>query len=277
MNIYEIITSRIIEQMENGIIPWHKPWVGCGNDVAVSHATGKEYSLLNQMLLGNVGEYLTAKDIRKEHGSIREGEKPSIVVFWKWLEKLDEETGETKEIPYLRYYNVYHITQCDGIKPKYTKEVEYPNTAIANAKAEKVISEYTARSGVHVSYVEGDRAFYSPATDVVTIPNIFQFDETAEFYSTVFHELTHSTGHVTRLNRLNKNAHFGSNDYSKEELIAEIGAASLVNNVGLETEKSFRNSAAYIQNWLQVLKNDSRLIVSAAGKAEKAVNMILGI
>ena len=194
-----------------------------------------------------------------------------------WLKANAVETREMKEIPYLRYYNVYHITQCDGIKPKYTKEVEYPNTAIANAKAEKVISEYTARSGVHVSYVEGDRAFYRPATDVVTVPNIFQFDETAEFYSTVFHELTHSTGHVTRLNRLNKNAHFGSNDYSKEELIAEIGAASLVNNVGLETEKSFRNSAAYIQNWLQVLKNDSRLIVSAAGKAEKAVNMILGI
>lgn len=276
MNVYEIITSRIIEQMENGIIPWQKPWMSCGADAAISHATGKKYSLLNQMLLGNSGEYLSAKDIRKEHGSIRENEKPSIVVFWKWLENKDEETGEVKEIPFLRYYNVYHISQCENIKPKYTKEVEYPSTAEANAKADAIIDGYTAKHGVHITFEEGDRAFYRPSTDCVTVPMIFQFDETAEFYSTLFHELTHSTGHVKRLNRLSRDARFGSNEYSKEELIAEIGAAALVNHAGLETDKSFRNSTAYMQNWLQVLKSDKRFIVSAAGKAEKAVNLILG-
>ena len=123
---------------------------------------------------------------------------------------------------------------------------------------------------------EGDRAFYRPATDSITLPHMAQFTATAEYYSTAFHELTHSTGHESRLNRLEKTAFFGTEAYSKEELIAEIGAATLVNYAGLETSNSFRNSAAYVQNWLKVLSDDKRFIVSAAGKAEKAVALILG-
>ena len=99
---------------------------------------------------------------------------------------------------------------------------------------------------------------------------------TAEYYSTAFHELVHSTGHTSRLNRLTHPSFFGTEDYSKEELVAEIGASALVSHVGLENERSFRNNAAYIQNWLTVLKGDKRFIVSASGKAEKAVNLILG-
>ena len=123
---------------------------------------------------------------------------------------------------------------------------------------------------------EGDRAFYRPSTDEVVLPIRKQFTSTAEYYSTVFHELTHSTGHTSRLTRLSKQSFFGTEDYSKEELVAEMGAATLVNHIGLETSTSLRNSAAYIQNWLQVLHNDKRFIISAAGKAEKAVAMILG-
>lgn len=127
-----------------------------------------------------------------------------------------------------------------------------------------------------LSHQEGDRAFYRPATDEVVLPMRKQFINTAEYYSTVFHELTHSTGHEKRLHRIATTAHFGSEEYSKEELVAEIGAAALVSHIGLETSHSFRNSAAYIQNWLSVLKDDKRFIVSAAGKAEKAVALILG-
>ena len=123
---------------------------------------------------------------------------------------------------------------------------------------------------------EGDRAFYRPATDSITLPHMAQFTATAEYYSAAFHELTHSTGHSKRLNRLDKTAFFGSEAYSKEELIAEIGASALVNAAGLETAHSLRNSAAYIQNWLKALRDDKRFIVSASGKAEKAVNLILG-
>ena len=117
---------------------------------------------------------------------------------------------------------------------------------------------------------------YRPSTDEVVLPIRKQFMSTTEYYSTVFHELTHSTGHASRLNRLTQAAFFGSEDYSKEELVAEIGAAALVNHVGLETSNSIRNSAAYIQNWLKVLRDDKRFIVSASGRAEKAVSLILG-
>lgn len=126
-----------------------------------------------------------------------------------------------------------------------------------------------------LNHEAGGRAFYNPSADAVTLPLMDQFFEVSEYYSTAFHELTHSTGHTSRLNRLSKTAHFGNEEYSKEELVAEIGAAALVNHVGLETPSSFRNSAAYVQSWLKALSNDKRMIVSAAGQAEKAVRLIL--
>ncbi len=104
-----------------------------------------------------------------------------------------------------------------------------------------------------------------------------QFAEQSEYYSTLFHELTHSTGHHSRLDRLCQTAHFGSEEYSKEELVAEIGAAALNNHCGLNTERSDRNSTAYLMGWLSKLRDDKKLLVSAAGRAEKAVNLILGI
>ena len=126
-----------------------------------------------------------------------------------------------------------------------------------------------------LEHVEGDKAYYQPAFDRVVLPLKAQFTNTAEYYGTAFHELTHSTGHMKRLARLDGTAHFGGEEYSKEELVAELGSAALVHHVGLETSSSFHNSTAYCQNWLQALKNDKRFIVSAAGKADKAVNLIL--
>ena len=273
MDIYAEVTSRIMQQMESGVIPWRKPWIASG--AAVSHATGKPYSLLNQMLLGRPGEYATYAQIQKAGGYVKKGEKASMVVFWKWIEQEDEETGEIKEIPFLRYYNVFHIDQCEGLTARYAAEPP-ANPAAADETADEIITAYCSREGVKLIHEEGDRAFYRPSTDSITVPHMRQFSATAEYYSTLFHEMTHSTGHKSRLDRLDHVAAFGSEDYSKEELIAEIGAAALVNHTGLETPDSFRNNAAYIQNWLQVLKDDKRFIVSAAGKAEKAVNLILG-
>ena len=272
MDIYKEVTELIMAQIENGIIPWQKPWMASGN--AVSHTTRKPYSLLNQMLLGRPGEYLTFAQCQKEGGKVKKGEKSSMVVFWKFIEQEDEEAHEKKQVPFLRYYNVFHIDQCEGLKAKYQSVL--PNTANADEAADAIIHNYCERSGVKLQHQEGDRAFYSPSSDSITLPLLAQFAETAEYYSTAFHELTHSTGHASRWNRLEKNAFFGSEACSKEELIAEIGAATLVNAVGLETSSSFRNSAAYIQNWLKVLSHDKRFIISAAGKAEKAINLILG-
>ena len=273
MDIYKEVTDRIISQLENGIIPWKKPWIASGN--AISHATGNSYSLLNQMLLGKPGEYLTFAQCQKEGGKVRKGEKSSLVVFWKFIEQEDEETHEKKQVPFLRYYNVFHIDQCEGLKAKHQQAL--PNTANPDEAAETIIHGYCERSGVKLMHREGDRAFYSPSSDSITLPLLAQFAETAEYYSTAFHELTHSTGHSSRLDRLSKTAFFGSEAYSKEELIAEIGAAALVSTAGLETSGSFRNSTAYIQNWLKILSDDKRFLVSAAGKAEKAVNLILGV
>ena len=271
MDIYAEITNRIISEMESGIIPWAKPWVASGG--CVSYATGKPYSLLNQMLLGRPGEYATFKQVQQAGGYVRKGEKAHMVVFWKWLEKEDEETGDVKEIPFLRYYNVFHIDQCEGLKARHAAPL--PQTANADQKAEAIICDYLKTSGVKLNHEQGDRAFYRPSDDSITLPLLDQFKETAEYYSTVFHELIHSTGHAKRLNRIAGTAFFGSEAYSKEELVAEIGASALVHAAGLETPDSFRNNVGYIQNWLRVLRNDRKVIVSASGRADKAVSYIL--
>ena len=294
-DLFQIVTDRIIAQLEGGVIPWHKPWIQVSRscDLAVSYTTGKPYSLLNQMLLGEPGEYITFKQCTERGGKVKTGEKSRMVVFWKMLakDKTDDKgnpvygsDGKVRKemIPLLQYYNVFHINQCEGIEPRKRRNSKpdnaEPQTPMSpDAVAEGIITGYVDRSGVNLVHQLGNRAYYRPSSDTVVLPEFSQFKQLAEYYSTAFHELTHSTGHHTRLNRLDKKASFGSEEYSKEELVAEIGASALVNHVGLETEASFQNNAAYVQNWLKALKDDKRLIVSASGRAEKAVNLILGI
>ena len=272
---YTLVTDRIIAELESGTVPWHKPWT-CSQP-AISHTTGKAYSLLNQLLLGGRGgEYVTFQQAQKEGGRIKKGEKASMVVFWKWLTVEDEDTGEEKDVPFLRYFNVFHIDQCEGIAPKFrASEPQIITPAADNDAAEAVIHDYIAASGVKLVSRESSEAFYRPSTDTVVLPLIKQFGDTAEYYSTAFHELTHSTGHPKRLNRITETARFGSASYSREELCAELGASFLLNRLGIETPGSFRNNAAYISHWLGVLKEDKRLLVSAAGQADKAVRLIL--
>ena len=273
---YTLVTDRIIAELESGTVPWHKPW-SCAQP-AISHTTGKAYSLLNQLLLGGRGgEYVTFQQAQKEDGRVKKGEKSSIVVFWKWLTVEDEDTGEEKEVPFLRYFNVFHIDQCEGIAPKFrASEPQIITPAAANDAAEAIIHDYIAASGVKLISRESSEAFYRPSTDTVVLPLIKQFADTAEYYSTAFHELAHSTGHPKRLNRITETARFGSAPYSREELCAELGASFILNHLGIETPSSFRNNAAYISHWLGVLKEDKRLLVSAAGQADKAVRLILG-
>lgn len=277
ISVYQLVTDRIIAELKKGNIPWKKPWTGIRSG-AYSRSTGKPYSVLNQMLLMKPGEYLTYKQAQAAGGTIKKGEKSQIVVFWKPLEvtKENDDGSSTKEmIPILKYYNVFHIDQCEGVKPRFAQEDFRPVNPITEAEA--VLSGYSERSGCSIRNERQDRAFYRPSTDCIVLPMREQFTQIAEYYSTAFHEATHSTGHTSRLNRLNTSAFFGSEDYSKEELIAEMGSAILMNELGIETPDTFRNSAAYIQGWLKALKDDSRLIVSAAGKAEKAVRLILNL
>ena len=275
-DIYEIITNRILEQLEKGTIPWHKPWTG-GHDGAYNYVTGKSYSVLNQMLLSHADAYLTFNQVKERGGRVKKGAKSEIVTFWKPLpiKETDKDGNEVKKvIPFLRYYNVFWIGDTEGIEKKEVKRVELDPIE----EAENIINLYmTSENHPSLERTEtSDRAYYSPSLDKVVVPTIEQYSEISEYYSTLFHELTHSTGHVTRLNRLTSTAHFGNSEYSKEELVAEIGAATLVNIAGIETEKSFNNSAAYIEGWSKVLKENKKMIVEASSKANKAVNYILG-
>ncbi len=275
-SVYEMITERIIEQLENGVIPWQKPWSGTHSG-AYNRISNRPYSLLNQLLLKHGGEYATFKQWSGLGGKIRKGEKSEIVTFWKiqQIEEINEDGEKTiKQLPLLRYYNVFHISQVDGVEPKEQLKISDLESI---EEAENIKNEYMNREHLKIFETVTNKAFYTPTFDYIEVPCKEQYQNIEDFYSTLFHEMIHSTGHKNRLGRLETgaSAHFGSKTYSKEELVAELGSAALVNMLGIETEKSFRNSGAYIQNWLQALKNDNKFIVSASSKAEKAVKYIL--
>lgn len=270
-----MVTERIIEQLENGVIPWQKPWTGTKSG-AYNRVSRKPYSILNQMLLQHSGEYATFKQWTEAGGHIRKGAKSEIVTFWK-IQLIEEEeedgTKVKKQIPLLRYYHVFHISQVDGVEPKEKIELQELEPI---EEAERVKREYMDREHLKIYEKITDKAFYTPTFDYIEIPCKEQYKNVEEFYSTLFHEMIHSTGYYKRLNRLESGASagFGSETYSKEELTAEIGSAMILNRLGIETDRTFRNSTAYIQNWLQVLRNDNKFIVSASSKSEKAVKYI---
>lgn len=278
MDVYSMVTERIINQLEKGEIPWKKPWAKC-LDGTFNRVTRRPYSLLNKLLLLHGGEYATFKQWEQVGGRVKKGEKSEIVVFWKMQDLAEKnEIGEIeiKKIPLLRYYNVFHISQVENVLPLIKTE-NFGTESIE--KAEKILYNYIEREHIALSVRESDRAFYSSLTDSITLPKITQFKHAEEFYSTAFHECGHSTLKASRCDREaeNKMALFGSEDYSKEELTAEITSAAIMNHIGLETLATFNNSAAYIQNWLNALRNDKKLIVSASSKAEKAARYILNI
>ena len=274
-DVYEMVTDRIIEQLEQGVIPWEKPWGGV-IDGAYNRISKKPYSLLNQMLLQHSGEYATFKQWSELGGHIRKGEKSEIVVFWK-LQPYEDENADgekiIKQIPLLRYYNVFHVSQVDGVEAKELDLNEFEPIE----EAERIKTEYMTREHLKILEKLTDKAFYSPEFDYIQVPCKEQYRNVEEFYSTLFHEMVHSTGYKTRLDRedVKDCMYFGSENYSKEELTAELGSAFLVNLLGIETKNSFRNSSAYIQGWLGRLRGDKKFIVSASSKAEKAVKYIM--
>ncbi len=295
-SICQMVTDKLVAMMEQGVNPWRKPWMNCSEDAAISHTNGKPYSLLNQMLLGfRAGEYLTFNQVKKEGGTVKKGAKSEIIVFWqcggfKKVEKPEDEPdpadGEDKEAeskwvawhnPILKYYRVFHIDDTEGIQAKYPqKEPELISNINPIENAENTANNYCNRSGVRLVIQKSNSAYYRPSTDTVTVPLREQFVEISEFYSTLFHELTHSTGHPMRLNRLKGGIHMASEKYSREELVAEIGAATCLSRLVIECKETAENSAAYLKSWVKFLKNDPKAFVIAAGKAEKAIALIFG-
>lgn len=273
MNVYEIVTDRIIKQLEAGTIPWRKPWSSAyvQGEGPVSWDTQRPYSGTNLLLL-DPGEYATYNAIQAAGGHVKKGEKASIAVFWK-MNRVQDENDPDKEklIPFLRYYSVFEInTQAEGLLSKRAKAEEHKNSPIE--EAERIISNMPNRPSI----VNGKDALYRGSTDTVEIPTRSSFINSEAYYGTLFHELAHSTGHESRLNRPIKNR-FGTDPYAKEELVAEIGAAFLAAVARLENPFTIENSGAYIQSWIRRFRDDSRLIVTAASQAQKAADYIRGI
>ena len=183
-----------------------------------------------------------------------------------------------KKIPMLRYYQVFNVKNDTNLDIKKHKEMMQTFDTAPVEEIDGIIKAYADRCKVKLVTVKGtDSAYYSPTEHEVHLPSVEQFKSVAEYYSTAFHELVHSTGHKSLLNRFEKGStRFGSDVYSKEELVAEIGTACILHRLGIETDDSFKNSTAYIQNWVKQLKEDKKMIVSASSKAEKAVQLIFG-
>lgn len=275
MNIYNIVTDRIIKKLEEGILPWLKPWGGV-NGKAFNRVSKKPYSFLNQMLLSKPGEHATFNQWQSLGGKIKKGAKSEIVTFYKacTFEEVDK-NGEKieKTVPLLRYIPVFHISQVEGVEPL---DIEKVNDNDPIEEAENILNGYIKRENITLEHSASDEAYYSPFRDLIHLPLFEQFKNVEEYYSTFAHEIIHSTGAKSRLNRLSADAYFGNKDYSLEELVAEIGSVFILSRLGIDTNSSFKNSAAYIQGWLKVLKNDNKMIVNASAKAQKAVEFIFG-
>lgn len=271
-NLYDQVTERIIALLEKGTVPWRKPWTA-KTGLPCNLTTKKPYRGINAFLLHALHYespfWLTYRQAMELGGHVRKGEKSCPIVFWKQFEREDKETGETEKIPMMRFYFVFNVAQCDGLKNA-PAIMETPVT-----KPEEIIAAMPQRPEIKHGLTQ---AFYSPGSDFVAMPNRTSFEKDAAYFATLFHELIHSTGHASRLNRptLTESAGFGSNPYCKEELVAEMGAAFLGGQAGIG-ETLLENSAAYIQNWLEQLQNDKKLIVQAAGQAQKAADFILGV
>jgi antirestriction protein ArdC len=215
--------------------------------------------------------WLTFKQAKDLGGNVKRGEHGTPVIFWKWLDR-EKDDGKRETFPMLRYYTVFNAAQCEGLADK------LPGTPATREilPCESVIASYRDGPGIHID--GGDRAFYRPSTDSVHMPARESFESPESWYSILFHELTHSTGHEKRLARFEGPDQFlfASTSYSKEELVAEMGAAFLCGETGISQD--VENSAAYLASWLRALRQskNSRLIVEAAGKAQKAADLILG-
>ena len=272
-SVYEIVTEQVIEQLESGVAPWRKPW---RTEMPCNLLSQKPYRGLNVFLLASQGyasrHWLTFNQANKLGGKIKQGEHSSLVTFWQIGEERENTEGKKTRPFLLRYYRVFNLCQTEGIAEKLgLRESPLPVASIEQCEAIVAAMPNAPRTE------KSNAAWYRPSTDTVGMPARGLFSSSEEYYSTLFHELTHSTGHASRIGRegieiLNT---FGSESYSKEELVAEMGAAMLCGVTGI-APATLQNSAAYLKTWIERLKSDSRLLVSAASAAQKAADYIRG-
>lgn len=280
--INEVITGRFIEQLKAGVVPWQRPWVG-----AMNLCSKKSYRGINALMLGSSKfsspYWVSFKQALDLGGSVRKGEKGSMVVFYKLFAKTDsngnpvcDANGRDKCFPLLRYSHVFNFEQTEGIGLPPAPEKAPARETVSLEEALRIVE------GAKLCAIEhaGNAAFYSPKNDAITMPDKSAFHSAQSYYHTLFHEMTHATGHVSRLARegvTSANARFGSEVYSKEELVAEIGASFVSNAVGILSESIFANSASYLDSWIAKFERDPKLIIGAASQAQRASDIILGL
>ncbi len=240
------------------------------------------YRGVNRLLLGLNGYaspfYVTYRQAKEYGGNVKRGERGSTVTFWKvWRKTELDESGEkvSRRFFLLRHYTVFNVEQCENIdESRIPAPPENGNGGDPIGAADDIIAGYLEREPApRLRHVGGERAYYSPALDTVTLPLREQFETPAGYYATAFHELAHSTGHESRLSRDFGQA-FGSDNYAKEELIAEITSAFLNGEAGT-LDETLEPSAAYLAGWRRKLSKDPKLIVSAAGAAQRAADLVL--
>ncbi len=273
--IYALITKQIITRLEEGIIPWRQPWASAG--LPQNFSTKRYYKGINVWLLCSLGFkrnlFLTFRQIQGLNARVKKGAKSTPVIFWKRFEKKDEQTLEIKYNSFLRYYSVFNIEQCEGLP----ESIDLNFESVKNDTIESCESVILSMDNPPEICNSGDEAFYNSELDYINMPMMKNFDNSESYYGTLFHELIHSTGHKRRLNRKEvvEAQLFGSEGYSMEELVAELGACYLKSHVDIED--SFDNSVAYIKHWLNILKDNEKFIIFASAKAQRAVDYILNI
>jgi antirestriction protein ArdC len=284
-DVYEAITNRVIAAIEEGAGEWQMPWHRSGVSRPINAHTKKPYRGVNVVALWaaadaygySSGFWATYKQWRELEAQVRRGERASLIVFWKELEREveDEETGERqrKKTLFARASWVFNADQVDGWAPPATSERNLVE-AIDQAEA------FTAATGADVRH-GGDRAYYRRSDDHVQMPERERFTGSATstptetYYATLLHELTHWTGHESRLDR-DLAGRFGNEAYAMEELVAELGAAFVCADLSI-TNAPRPDHAAYIANWLEVLKRDKRAIFTAARKAAQATDFLASL
>lgn len=281
--VYEIIQKKFVDQIqkvidgETNLLPWQKPWKG---SPPRNYDTGRRYSGINLFLLDG-GEWLTFNQIKKHSEKnpdvkLRKGSKGSMIVFWKMAEKKDSTKEKKEYYPMLRYYYVYNVSDVNGLESKLPPG---GNSDPLIEEAEKVVNEYIERTNLDLDTVKGSRkAYYQPASDRVVLPAKEDFHSGDHYYQTLFHELSHSTGVEGRCNRFKRDDSvlFGSEVYSKEELVAELSSQMLMGMLNIQNAAVEENSLSYAYGWMKAIKEDARLIVSASAQAQKACDYILG-
>lgn len=284
--VFDYLTDRVTKMLETGVVPWRRPWQS-RNGLTAMNISGKPYRGINWFLMNMLAHetpiYLTMNQIKKMGGTIKEEDKKAYypVYFYSFVEKEDA-TGKKSRFPIFRYYNVWNIESVEGVKiPKKIADqiAKYKAEGFKHDPIQSAEAVIKGMPNPPKMSKSDDRAYYMPAIDTMRWPDLSQFENPVEYYLTAFHEMGHSTGHSTRLNRseVMDPIKFGSHAYSREELVAEMTAAMLAEHCGIVNDgKDIENSAAYIAGWAAKIKADPRMLMTAASHAQKAVDYILG-